>query len=98
MKSSQAEKKWGTKSLDKTLFRTGDHAKRESMAVDIVKKNLYVGKPMKLVRKELGDPDSYFFSDTIYAYKIMPFPTSPWLNTYLDFRLINSPYALIWYR
>lgn len=74
MKPSQAEKKWGIKSLDKTLFRTGDHAKRESMAVDIVKKNLYVGQPMKLVRQELGDPDSYFFSDTIYVYKIMPFP------------------------
>lgn len=74
MKPTQAEKKWGIKPLNKDLFRTGDHAKRESMAVDIVKKNLYVGKPMKLVRQELGDPDSYFFSDTIYAYKIMPFP------------------------
>lgn len=74
MKPAQAEKKWGTKPLDKNVFRTGDHSKRESMAVDIVKKNLYVGKPMKLVRQELGDPESYFFSDTIYAYKIMPFP------------------------
>ncbi|MFN8943023.1 MAG: hypothetical protein ACK5WZ_00200 [Pseudobdellovibrionaceae bacterium] len=74
MKPDQAEKKWGIKSLEKDVFRKGDHAKRQSMAVDIVKKNLYVDKPMKLVRQELGDPDSYFFSDTIYAYKIMPFP------------------------
>lgn len=74
MKPSQAEKKWGIKSLDKDLFRKGDHSKRESMAVDIIKNKLYVGKQMKLVRQELGDPDSYFFSDTIYAYKIMPFP------------------------
>lgn len=74
MKPSQAEKKWGIKSLDKDFFRKGDHSKREAMAVDIVKNNLYVGKPMKLVRQELGAPDSYFFSDTIYAYKIMPFP------------------------
>ncbi|HPI41620.1 MAG TPA: hypothetical protein PLJ21_12500 [Pseudobdellovibrionaceae bacterium] len=74
MKPTQAEQKWGIKPFDKDLFRTGDHAKRESMAVDIITKNLYVGKPMKLVRQELGDPDSYFFSDTIYAYKIMPFP------------------------
>ena len=85
MKPPQAEKRWGIKSLDKDLFRTGDHTKRESMAVDIVKKNLYVGKPMKLVRQELGDPDSYFFSDTIYAYKIMPFPGENKENWHLVF-------------
>lgn len=36
--------------------------------------DLHVGKSRKELRRELGDPDSYFFSDTIYAYKIMPFP------------------------
>lgn len=85
MKPTDAEKKWGIKSLDKNLFRTGDHAKRESMAVDIVKKNLYVGKPMKLVRQELGNPDSYFFSDTIFSYKIMPFPGENKENWHLVF-------------
>jgi hypothetical protein len=85
MKPAQAEKKWGIKPLDKELFRTGDHSKRESMAVSIVKNNLYVGKPMKLVRQELGDPDSYFFSDTIYAYKIMPFPGENKENWHLIF-------------
>lgn len=74
MNPTVAEKKWGRTPLDKKTFRTGDHTKRESMAVDIVKNSIYVGKPMLLVRKELGDPDSYFFSDTIYAYKIMPYP------------------------
>ena len=69
-----AQKRWGLKTLDKELFKRGDLATRQAMAVDIVSKNLYVGQPMKLVRDELGDPDSYFFSDTIYAYKIMPFP------------------------
>ena len=44
------------------------------MAVDIVKNNLYVDKDLNILRNELGTPDSYFFSDTIYAYKIMPFP------------------------
>jgi hypothetical protein len=85
MKPPQAEKRWGIKPLDKDLFRMGDHTKRESMAVDIIKKNLYVGKPMKLVRQELGDPDSYFFSDTIYAYKIMPFPGENKENWHLIF-------------
>lgn len=74
MSPKEAQKKWGTKALDKNLFKNGDHTKRESMAVHIVVNSLYVGKPMKLVRAELGDPDSYFFSDTIYAYKIMPYP------------------------
>lgn len=85
MKPLQAEKRWGIKSLDKDFFRTGDHTKRASMAVDIVKNNLYVGKPMKLVRQELGDPDSYFFSDTIYAYKIIPFPGEKKENWHLIF-------------
>ena len=74
MSPKEAQKKWGTKALDKILFKNGDHTKRESMAVYIVANSLYVGKPMKLVRTELGDPDSHFFSDTIYAYKIMPYP------------------------
>lgn len=74
MDITMAEKKWGMKTLEQELFRTGDPTKRASMAVDIVKRQLYVGQDMLQVRKELGDPDSYFFSDTIYAYKIMPFP------------------------
>lgn len=85
MKPAEAEKKWGVKLLNKDLFRTGDHNKRAWMAVDVVKKNIYVGKPMKLVRQELGEPDSYFFSDTIYAYKIMPFPGENKENWHLVF-------------
>ncbi len=74
MKVSDAEKKWGTLTLGPEQFKAGDLTKRAPMAVDIVKRSLYVGKSRKTVRQELGDPDSYFFSDTIYAYKIMPFP------------------------
>lgn len=74
MKIPEAEKKWGTMPLNTAQFKSGDLLKRAPMAVDIVKRSLYVGKSRKSVRKELGDPDSYFFSDTIYAYKIMPFP------------------------
>ncbi len=74
MNTSDAEKKWGVLTLNAEQFKAGDMSKRASMAVDIVKRSLYVGKGRKDVRRELGDPDSYFFSDTIYAYKIMPFP------------------------
>lgn len=85
MDITTAEKKWGVKKLDQNLFRTGDPSTRASMAVDIVKRNLYVGKSRKSVRQELGDPDSYFFSDTIYAYKIMPFPGANKENWHLVF-------------
>lgn len=74
MRLSDAEKKWGIEKLDSVVFKSGDLSKRAPMAVDILKNNRYVGKDRKVVRDELGDPDSYFFSDTIYAYKIMPFP------------------------
>ncbi|MCO5113476.1 MAG: hypothetical protein M9899_04810 [Bdellovibrionaceae bacterium] len=55
------------------------------MAVDIIKRQLYVGEDMLQVRKELGTPDSYFFSDTIYAYKIMAFPGKNKENWHLVF-------------
>lgn len=71
---SDAEKKWGSLKLEPKVFKSGDLSKRAPMAVDIVKNQLYAGKSRKMVRSELGDPDSYFFSDTIYAYKIMPYP------------------------
>lgn len=74
LKISDAEKKWGLSKLDAKVFKSGDLTKRAPMAVDIVKMQKYVGKSRKIVRNELGDPDSYFFSDTIYAYKIMPYP------------------------
>lgn len=74
MKIPDAEKKWGVLTLNTEQFKAGDLSKRAPMAVDIVKRSLYVGKSRKTVRQELGDPDSYFFSDTIYAYKIMPYP------------------------
>ena len=44
MSTTTAEKKWGDVILDKNVFRGGDLSKRAAMAVDIVKKNLYVGK------------------------------------------------------
>lgn len=85
LNSSDAEKKWGTLALNAEQFKIGDLSKRAPMAVDIVKRSLYVGKSRKDVRRELGDPDSYFFSDAIYAYKIMPFPGENKENWHLVF-------------
>lgn len=85
MNSNTAEKTWGLQDLDKKAFRSGDLKKRAPMAVAIVKNKIFVGQSMKLVRRELGDPDSYFFSDTIYAYKIIPFPGRDKENWHLVF-------------
>jgi len=85
MSASDAEKKWGLLPLKTEQFKAGDLSKRAPMAVDIVKRSLYVGKSRKDVRRELGDPDSYYFSDTIYAYKIMPFPGENKENWHLVF-------------
>lgn len=85
MDTSNAENKWGVLNLNAEQFKSGDLSKRAPMAVDIVKRSLYVGKSRKDVRRELGDPDSYFFSDTIYAYKIMPFPGENKENWHLIF-------------
>lgn len=74
MEVDKAKAKWGELTLNSDQFKAGEILKRAPMAVDILKRNLYVGKSRAQVRKDLGDPDSYFFSDTIYAYKIMPFP------------------------
>lgn len=82
---SEAEKKWGDLTLNTEQFKKADLSKRAPMAVNIVKRSLYVGKSRKTVRQELGDPDSYFFSDTIYAYKIMPFPGDNKENWHLVF-------------
>ena len=42
------------------------------MAVSLLEKKSYVNGQMSKVRAEIGAPDSYFFSDTIYAYEITP--------------------------
>ncbi len=86
MSASDAEKKWGRVSFDAENFKSHvDLTKRAPMAVDLIKKKKYVGQPMKQVREDLGTPDSYFFSDTIYAYKIMPFPGENTENWHLVF-------------
>lgn len=70
MSVSDAEKKWGIAKFDATRFKAASTAQLAPMAVDIVKRHLYVGQDRKKVRQELGDPTGYFFSDTIYAYQI----------------------------
>lgn len=85
MSATEAEKIWGIEALDTAKFRKGPPSIRSSMVADILKKKSFVGIPMKSVREALGDPDSYFFSDTIYRYQIMPFPGEKEENWHLIF-------------
>jgi hypothetical protein len=68
----QAEKKWGIVSFDPKTFKTQSEIKKGAMAVDLVKSKKYIKSFLRDVAKEMGDPDSYFFSDTIMAYEITP--------------------------
>ncbi|MCB0367726.1 MAG: hypothetical protein H6624_20245 [Bdellovibrionaceae bacterium] len=65
-----AQKKWGISSFVGEKFKNASEKERGSMATDAIKRNVYVGTDMLEVRKVMGSPNSYFFSDTIYAYKI----------------------------
>ena len=67
---SDAAKKWGAKEFNPLEFKNASEADKAAMAVDAIKKKSFVGQKMTAVREKMGDPDSYFFSDTIYAYKI----------------------------
>jgi hypothetical protein len=73
MSVQEAEKRWGQKTFDANEFRSMPAEKRAPMAVDIVKRQLFVGQERSKVRQQLGSPDGYFFSDSIYAYKLDKF-------------------------
>lgn len=66
----EAENKWGVSAFVAKKFKQSTEKIKSSMAVDILRKKLYVGLDMLSVREDIGTPDSYYFSDTIYAYKI----------------------------
>lgn len=70
MTAAEAEKKWGLAEFNPSKFKSVSEKEKGAMAADAIKKNLFVNKEMLDVRKQMGDPDSYFFSDTIYTYKI----------------------------
>lgn len=70
LKPSAAKKKWGILTFKADKFKTLGEKEKGAMATDVIEKKIYIGKDMLLIRNELGTPDSYFFSDTIYAYKI----------------------------
>jgi hypothetical protein len=76
MSLEEVKKKWKAEPFDSNKFKNGSPAVRASMASEIIERKLYVGHSRKKVREELGDPDGYFFSDTIYAFQIQEYSES----------------------
>ncbi len=68
--ATDAKTKWGAKDFNPANFKNSSDIEKSAMATDAIQKNVFVNQKMSLVREKMGDPDSYFFSDTIYAYKI----------------------------
>lgn len=68
----EAKKKWSSIEFNASEFTKSSEQKKGAMSVNLIEKKIYKNKPMSVVRAEMGDPDSYFFSDTIYAYEITP--------------------------
>jgi hypothetical protein len=70
LSTEEAQKKWGLSKFVAEKFKTTSEKERGAMATDAIKQKAFVGEDMLNVRKTMGTPNSYFFSDTIYAYKI----------------------------
>lgn len=63
--------RWGKADLNIEKFREGDSAARSTMAYSILKKKKeFKGKFVLELRKELGDPNGFYFSDVFPAYFI----------------------------
>jgi len=66
----QAQKKWGRSKFNAEQFKSLAEKEKGAMATDALHEGAFVGRDMLEVRKEMGSPDSYFFSDTLFAYAI----------------------------
>lgn len=67
----KTEKRWGSAVLDTSEFKNGKPEQRAKMSVSLIKnKKDWVGKPIEEIRKILGRPDGFYFTDTIPAYLI----------------------------
>ena len=68
----ESKKKWGSLNFNSSNFIKLNESEKGAMAVNLLEKKYYINEPMSKVRLQMGSPDSYFFSDTIFAYEITP--------------------------
>lgn len=72
MNIEKAQKKWGKKTFVASKFKSGDEKVRASMVGDLIKSKTYIGKPLKKVREDLGEPTGFYENDGISAYILTP--------------------------
>lgn len=70
MSPKEAKTKWGSASFDAKNFKSSSENEKGAMASLAVERKAFIGQDMLKIREQVGEPDSYFFSDTIYAYMI----------------------------
>jgi len=70
MTQKEAKNKWGSAPFSAKNFKKSSEKEKGAMAAHAVDGKSFAGQDMLKVREQMGDPDSYFFSDTIYAYMI----------------------------
>ncbi len=71
LSAAQVAQKWGQQSFDALRFKSGDEKVRSAMAHSIlINKKNFLGRPVLELKKELGDPDGFYFSDVLPAYLI----------------------------
>lgn len=69
--ATRAEKKWGIEKFNSKKFKISTNKNRAAMAVYILKHQLLKGKNIVTdIRELLGEPDSYFFTDSFIGYTI----------------------------
>lgn len=64
---------WGSLRFEPEKFKAANEKDRLAMAADAVERKVFVGESMWKVQDALGEPDSYFFSDSIFAYGLSEF-------------------------
>jgi len=71
LKETQVKEKWGAEPFLEKNFKNGSMSQRAKMAYSLLQmKKEFKGLSVPNLRKKLGSPDGYYFSDTIPAYMI----------------------------
>lgn len=66
----KVEKKWGNADFQPEKFKIATPIERAKMTYSLIQSKKYIGNSVSTIRKELGDPDGYYFSDVYPAYII----------------------------
>jgi len=73
MSPVKVEQRWGHEPFHPEKFKNSAPGARAKMAFDLLQpqqQKKYLGKSPSEIRKELGDWDGYYFTDTFPAYFI----------------------------